>query len=407
MESTNTITSSLDTFTAQLNDLSLSHEALRDGIAQLDLELIQENKKLAINLDEVGRLQKLLDSILRSIKDGVVAIDLSGKIVAANDAACRLIGLRKNDIVGKQYVDLFNSCTTTRFGALNTIETGKTIAGEEREIITLTGKRITVEYSTSPFYNPEGQVIGVVELLRDITESKRLHEKLRKAEVYKALTELAGVFAHEVRNPLAGISGQLFLINEEPINDKVQDSVTTIQECVNRLDRLVQDLYFLTKPVSPEFIEMDLGSFVSKVSNNFFAGLGKPQKSNLIFPDETVLATIDVFLLEQALINILDNAAKAIQDNGEIVIRLEKKTAYPLSSFYKSILITISDSGNGISQSIINNIFTPFFSTRENGRGLGLTTARNFVRLNGGEIKINSQEGRGTDVLIYLPSGRA
>jgi PAS domain-containing protein len=114
MESTNTITSSLDTFTAQLNDLSLSHEALRDGIAQLDLDLIQENKKLAINLDEVGRLQKLLDSILRSIKDGVVAIDLSGKIVAANDAACRLIGLRKNDIVGKQYVDLFNSCTTTR-----------------------------------------------------------------------------------------------------------------------------------------------------------------------------------------------------------------------------------------------------------------------------------------------------
>lgn len=395
MDSVNSV---INIFDSRLGELSSSYSALQKRIDELDLQLIKKNKELLNSLNETERLRNLLDSILQSIKDAVIAVDEKGVVCVANNAALQLLDVQNGKLVGRKYSSLFYRPLFDENNIRRMKPGEKSVISEEREIVTDTGQRKIVE-STLTSLTPSGvHEMGVVEVLRDVTETKKLREELKRAEIFGALTQMANFFADEIRNPLAGIIGNVNLMHEQgTVSD---ESYHSIQQCADKLSDLVSTLHLLTRPVKPAFIETELKEFVAEVTEHFFNRNSRGVDYSIELPNGSIKVNIDPILLQHALISILSNAVDAVEEGGEIkiILRIEKKSF----SERKIVLLLVEDTGCGMGNDIREKLFTPFFTTKSNGRGLGLTIARNFVRFHNGDIKINSVEGKGTKVLIYL-----
>jgi PAS domain S-box-containing protein len=396
-----TINSVIHTFDSRFGELSSSYSALQKRIDDLDFRLREKNTELLNNLKETENLRNLLNSILQSINDAVIAVDVKGIISVANNAACQLMDMQEDALVGHRYTSIFSGRSITEF--MNTAKDAekKEVSSEEREIVTKSGRRKIIESSVTSLLPSLGQSMGMVEVLRDITEAKKLRQELKRAEIFGALTQMASFFADEIRNPLAGIVGNLNLLSE---NELISDeSVNSIQECVNKLSDLVSDLHLLTRPVEPTYIRTDLKEFVYNVTSHFFNQNNYQTQYSLQLPEDNIQVSIDPILLQQALINILSNAVDAIDEGGDIRIMLKTEKG-KWKSTGEIVLLIVEDTGCGMSDEIKEKMFTPFFTTKASGRGLGLSMARHFVRFQNGDIKTDTAEGKGTKVVIYLNS---
>ncbi len=223
---------------------------------------------------------------------------------------------------------------------------------------------------------------------------------------YRWLAQMARSIADEIRNPLAGIAGTLSMLQDE-VKDRFDvEKLRTINQCIERIDSFIEDLYLLTKPVRPTFIDIEVSPFVEKVVRQYFRG--RDVKVQFAGLGESAVAQVDLVLLQHALTRVLDNAMDAVRAGGEIFVSL-KLSGPPEGTKPQEILITIGDTGGGMDEEAVKKLFTPFYTTKHDGRGLGLVIARNYVSFHGGAIHIESQKSVGTKVVIHLPihSGNA
>jgi two-component system sensor histidine kinase AtoS len=219
---------------------------------------------------------------------------------------------------------------------------------------------------------------------------------------------MACLMAHEIRNPLGGIRGYVDLIAESlEKDDPRKKMVDHILKSILRLDEIVANFQLFTRPVKPHFEEVDLSRFLTDVLTFFQDSTGLKEKSiqlamNLDNENQPIRVRIDPILLEQSLLAVLDNAVKAMKMGG--VIRVELTPGVSLQKRGENVVsIIITDSGEGMSKDVLQELFTPFYTTREKGLGLGLSMARNFISLQRGDIFVESEEGMGTTVTILLP----
>ena len=240
-------------------------------------------------------------------------------------------------------------------------------------------------------------------------EAEQYHQELiQRADRMASIGELASGIAHEIRNPLAGIQGAIQILAEEfPKEDPRKQGSDEIQKQIYKLERLVKDLLNFAKPVTRNYLPTDINELVDKVLSFFMTQRGKSVdiKIEKNFVPSLPKAMIDPSSMEQAFLNIILNAQKAMSRGGTFTVStLALPGRKDDGKEVQEIQIVFEDTGIGIPGENLPKIFNPFFSTRSDGTGLGLSITKNIVEQQGGKIEVESQVNAGTKFIITLPA---
>ena len=359
-----------------------------------DLEAQVERRASELR-DSNARLQSIIDSAV----DGIIVIDASGRIESFNHGAERLFGFRGAEVVGRNVNVLMPSPDHEQhdgyLARYLTTGTAK-IIGIGREV---TGLR--KDGTTFPVHLSVGEMTVTGErkftgILHDLSARVRIEEQLREQSTLARLGEMAAVIAHEVKNPLAGIRGAIQVIGGR-LPEGSGDAVMT-KEIVARIDALndlMKDLLLFARPPQPRPRRVEVSRLVATTvellkEDPALKGV-RIQVDGSVPPIEA-----DPELLKIVFQNLLVNGAHAMQGQGTIRITVE--------AIDSSCRIAFSDAGPGIPPEIREKIFTPFFTTKSRGSGLGLSTAKRLIDAHHGTISIDCPSGGGTTVSIRLPA---
>jgi len=241
-----------------------------------------------------------------------------------------------------------------------------------------------------------------VEVFNDLTEVKRLEAELQRVHTLAALGEMAATMAHEIRNPLGGIAGFAALLERDlDVQDPRRRLVHKITEGVGRLNRIVSSLLTYTRPLRLNIHPVDFVSLVEEATAFLEIDLGRTRDDiaiNRHYPDTSPICSIDPEQFQQVILNLLQNATQAMPDGGEVDIEI-RAAAEPGAG---QTTLCIRDQGIGMTEEVQDKLFTPFFTTKEDGTGLGLVTSKKIVEAHGGHIRVESQPGSGTSFFIFI-----
>ncbi|GIO05252.1 hypothetical protein J31TS6_12800 [Brevibacillus reuszeri] len=248
-----------------------------------------------------------------------------------------------------------------------------------------------------PLHNHQyGQETGWMVAFLDITEQEQLQEYLNQSEKLALVGQLAAGAAHEIRNPLTVIYGFIQLL-EQRLSSEERDLhyLPLILQEIERVNRIVTELLMLSKPSQPDYREVTLTSVTQSILPlmNGEAMLHGIEIVDRCSPD--IRIHVDVEQLKQILLNLMKNSIESMKEGGILVIESHLDE--------KAVHIHVRDTGEGISPEYLVRIFDPFFSLKEDGTGLGLPISRRMVENHGGEMKVNSKLGKGTEIIISLP----
>lgn len=368
-------------------------------IAILTSYLAEQVKKAKEELQEkeadYTELEALTNDILSSINTGIITIDKGHRIKFYNKAAEKITGIRAEEAYGLKLGEIFPPLEgngATQVSAIGRLE----IPFHKR-----TGENLSLEFSPSTLRSAQGEEKGKILCFEDITKLKDLEESLKISDRLAALGKMAAGLAHEIRNPLAALSGSIQVLKDElGVDGSSKKLMDIILREINRLNQLITDflLYAKVQPLVRELV--DLNSIIKEILEIF----GKsPGLANAINIKRNLRKGVKIMgdpkQLKQVLWNVLANAVQAMPHGGQIEIRtkLTNENSIPYAE------ISIGDTGCGIEPENINKIFDPFFSTKERGIGLGLATAYSIIEMHHGKIHVESLAGRGTLFRIFLP----
>jgi len=337
--------------------------------------------------------------LLDNASDLIWAIDMEGCFIYINDNI-KAWGYKKEELIGKPLLKILN---TKHIGKRqsNPIKLGieRTF---EMEILDKLGNVHNVVVSSSPLPDDDGNIIGVMGIIRDVTEMQRLEEKLKVEERLASLGRLSVGIAHEIRNPLSSVKMNLAILKKRlaPSGDDLEHFTIAQNEVVS-LERVMNELLDYARP-SPltfnyedphEVIEEALAiAKTASISNNITIVKN--------FADAVPPVQLDRGKVHQALLNIFLNAIQASHNGGTIEIET-KIVNEPVKTFR----IVTTDHGEGIRPEELKYVFDPFYTTKQTGTGLGLSIVRNIVKNHNGDISIESEQGKGTNVYIEFPAG--
>jgi PAS domain S-box-containing protein len=260
-----------------------------------------------------------------------------------------------------------------------------------------------LEVRAMPRYDDHHEVIGIIHVIRDITERKKVEVALQRAEQMKVVGEWATGLVHEIKNPLAGIKGSVeVLASDSCLADEDRAIITQAVDEIKRIELLLKSLLNFAKPPKPQLTLVDINDILDK-SISFAlrhpSVVANSSSAINVFKDfdpKIPKAMADPMQMQQVFLNLLLNAIEAMPDGG----MLATKTSYDAK--VNSIQITISDSGTGMDKSLVSKVFQPFFTTKRKGSGLGLSITRRLIEQHGGHIDLESEPGKGTAFNIFL-----
>jgi PAS domain S-box-containing protein len=396
-------TESFASFNKITQKLRSAYKNLEEKFEDLNLKLEKTNRELRQSLVEKERISNDLNNILESLTSGVVAVNLKEEITLFNRAAEEILGYRADEILGRKYDDIMGEGVDEKITLPFTLKSRKSHVNEEKEVLTKEGKKIPLGFSTSLLADGDNNVLGAVEVFFDLSKLKELEEEVTRVRTLAALGEMAATVAHEVKNPLGGIRGFADLLDRDlEKDDPRKKSVEKIMEGVETLDKIVLSLLNYTKAVRLNLHQVDFVSFINDVIKFFEIDLaGGKKKIDIVgkYLDRKLLCRIDPEQFRQVILNLLHNATQAMPRGGKILVQVNEEGKGPER---KRIVLKISDKGVGMSSATLSKLFTPFFTTKEHGTGLGLSTAKKIVEAHKGDIRVESKIGKGTTVILRL-----
>jgi two-component system, LuxR family, sensor kinase FixL len=337
-------------------------------------------------------------SIIDSAVDAIIVIDRRGRVEAFNAAAERLFGYAATDVLGRNV----NMLMPEPYHGEHDQYMGRYLATGEKRIIGI-GREVMArrrEGTTFPVHLSVGEMTIDGEpkftgILHDLTARVALETQLREQAALTRLGEMAAVVAHEVKNPLTGIRGAVQIIGSRlPAGSRDAEVVKEIVARIDALNDLMKDLLLFARPPQPRLAPTDPRPILETVVNLVRQDPGAREIAIQVEgTSDTVVA--DQELLKLVIQNLLLNAVHAITGPGSIQIDVRT-----IGSMCR---MTVTDSGPGIPPEIREKLFTPFFTTKARGTGLGLSTAKRFVEAQGGTIAIDCPPTGGTTVSIELP----
>lgn len=340
----------------------------------------------------------LLDSMIDSLNDGVVILDANNKVIKVNKALSLIFNspLSENtsmeEIIDNDEINNFISFT---------ILNQEKCSGKEF-FIQRKDQNQYVSLSILPLVNNK-KIHGTIIIISNITEKKINEIKTQRLESLARLTTAAASISHEIKNPLAAISIHVQLAkkniasNENIFNEKIKKHFSVIEEEIDRLNKIVVDFLFAVRPIKFEFRLLNINTIIISIVNTFkdeFETYKIQIKKNL--DDSLPLLQGDERFLRQAIINIIVNSKHAMMESGGVLNISTSKEE-------NTVIVLISDSGDGIPHNILNKIFEPYFTTKDCGTGLGLTMTYKVIKEHGGDIHVYSDLGNGASFKISLP----
>lgn len=344
---------------------------------------------------------------LRSIGDGVITTDTEGRVMILNRVAEKLCGWKQEDALGRPFPEIFHLIEDTT-GILcpdpvkKILASGDIVTGGENAIlVSRDGTRRAIADSGAPIRNPESKIIGVVLVIRDITERKRMEQEILKVKKLESVGILAGGIAHDFNNILTSILGNINLARQLPKESgEIPSLLQEAEKASLRAKDLTQQLLTFSKGGAPikktasiAGVIRDSASFILRGSNI---------NCNFNIPEDLWLVDIDRGQMSQVIQNIILNARQAMPGGGNILISCENIT--PRLSNTKFIKIIITDYGHGIPAALLDKIFDPYFTTSKEGSGLGLAICHSIITKHDGTLEVKSRLGTGTTFTITLPA---
>ncbi len=350
---------------------------------------------------------------LRSIGDGVITTDTSGKIILLNTVAEKLTGWSEKEAIGKKLAEVFKIINEkSREPCESPVEkvmaSGQVVGlANHTALIAKDGKERSIADSGAPIRDKDNQIIGVVLVFRDVTEALKMEEQLLKDRKLESVSILAGGIAHDFNNILTAILGN---INLALSDDKLAKATRTLllesEKASIRAKNLTAQLLTFAKGGNPVKETASMDEIIRDSAD--FVLHGSNVACHYELPEDLWLAEVDKSQMSQVIQNIVLNAKQAMPMGGIIEVRCENIASVPRSISLRQgenyIRISIKDTGIGFKEEVIDSVFDPFFTTKQEGSGLGLAISYSIITRHDGHISAQSKLGEGTTFTIYLPA---
>ena len=352
------------------------------------------------------------DMTLSSIGDAVLATDTRGIITFLNPVAEQLTGWPRQEALGRPSTDVFRIVHEhTRQPAAHPIvrvlQEGHVVGlADHTLLLTRDGREVVIADSGAPIRTADGALLGAVLVFHDMSRDRQMEEGLLRARKIESLGVLAGGIAHDFNNLLTGILGNISLAKLlAGAHTKVMARLTEAEKACERATALTHQLLIFAKGGGPARQTVSLVQLLRESVS--FALHGAKVRGDLHLTEALWPVDVDAGQINQVLHNVVLNAVQAMPEGGtltvwaeNVVLGLGYTPPLPAGRYIK---ITVQDHGCGIPKDLLPNIFNPYFTTKEQGSGLGLTTAYAIVAKHEGYMTIESEVGVGTTVVVYLP----
>jgi two-component system sensor histidine kinase HydH len=362
------------------------------GIVSLFLAQAYRSAKTSLT-----RIKAFSDNVVENMPIGLLAIDTDGRIVSFNQTAEWVLQVTAHEVLGKKAEDVLPKQLECLTGQL---ESEEEVVEKEIECPLQEGRRIPMDVSVSRLEDDVGTSLGHIILFRDLTEIQELKREVERSQRLASLGRLAAGIAHEIRNPLSSIKGFATYFRER-YRDVPEDQKTAeimVQE-VERLNRVIGQLLEFARPMSVRKKPTSLQTVIQhslKMIERDAQAKNINIRTNLSPEMEEV--SIDPDRINQVFLNLYLNGIEAMEDGGTLSVDLQP------DQDGKQIKIAVSDSGIGISKEDLVHVFDPYFTTKQSGTGLGLAIVHKIIESHKGEVKVESEPGKGTIVRIILPA---
>lgn len=390
-------------FQSRADILSRAYDSMQDEVKKVNVELDRKNAELEESLAVQEEMQTYLNSILQSMDNGVIGIDISGTITHFNRAAADITGYCYDDLVGCKYSSFFSNDTNGEPEIIKTLNCGTELKRNERVFWHKDGHPVPVSYQTALLKDRSGRKLGAVEIFSDISRIKTLEEEMQQTKTMAVLGEMSATVAHEIRNPLGAMGMWAGLLERDlDADDPRRKTLGKITEGLSRLNKIVSNLLVYTRPVRAEFRKVQLVMILEEIVDYVeieIERLGSDVEVRKEWVKDSVYVLADPEKIGQIVMNLCLNAVQAMENGGVLTVSIENQD-YEKTGF---ISFSVSDTGCGINDDSIAKMFDPFFTTKENGTGLGLAIVKKFVEFHSGYIDIKSTFQKGTTARVFLP----
>lgn len=345
---------------------------------------------LATTRKAVADLYTLHQDIVRSLASGLITIAPDGTVLTANSAAGKILRRNPPTMINQPIDALMPGLASLLANTKEHLERADlTIQAGTQEL--------SLGVTVSPLRDVRDQMIGRVVNFQDLTELRRLEQQNRRSERLVTVGQLAAGIAHEIRNPLASISGSIELLKQTPqANEEDRTLMAIVHREITRLNVLIGDLLDYANPRAQQTVDFDLGVLIDETL--------QVARGDQAFADVEVASDIsrplslnaDPAKVRQVVWNLLRNAADAAAAGGKHVTVTARDDS-------NGVTFTVADDGPGIGPEHLARIFDPFYTTKSKGTGLGLATCHTIVAEHGGRISVESEVGKGTKMVVRLP----
>ncbi|HEX7519840.1 MAG TPA: ATP-binding protein, partial [Candidatus Deferrimicrobium sp.] len=363
-------------------------------------EEIRKGKEKVRDQDDVIRnLESFHKNVIDNIPSGLLTIDKKGKVNLVNDTACAILGMTREDTVGKPMGQVLAGIEgwEAREG-----RDDSRVPRAEIRFLRADGTEVFLGFSTSPMKDVEGSSIGRVVIFQDLTPIRQMEERVRIADRLAGVGELAAGLAHEIRNPLASIAGSSQLLRESAASSGESATLLDIigRES-QRLNGLITDFLAYTGPSQRNTIRLDVAALLRDVAGAVRAGEARERGVVVdLAPLNALMVEGDGEQLKQVVWNLVRNAVQATPAGGKVMIDGFEQIRHG----FRYVVAMVADTGAGIAPGNLEKIFNPFFTTKEGGTGLGLSISQRIVHQHKGFIEVRPAPGKGCVFSVFLPA---
>jgi two-component system sensor histidine kinase PilS (NtrC family) len=385
-------------------------------VAYLSGRLAEQLRQTGESLQEkakgLTRLQVFHENVVQSMSGGLFTTDLSGRITSFNRAGEEITGFTKEEILGKSWWELFSQEDPKIFGYR--LETADVPFRFDTETRRKEGARLLLGVTLTSVLDDRGQKTGIVGMFQDLTKIRAIEEEMKKKEKMASIGELAASMAHEIRNPLAALSGSMQVLKREL---KLEEEDRRLMEiALKEAERLNTIITTFLKYARPMPLNKKRCSLHDLLEDTLSLLRNSPDYRDDItlvtkFTKGKVWMMMDPDQIKQVFWNVVLNAIEAMPNDGQLTIETRRlKTPRHFANHqptFPIVEIRFKDTGVGIVPEDLERIFYPFFTTKQKGSGLGLSIVHRIIEEHGGRILVESKPGRGTTMILQLPVEKA
>jgi two-component system sensor histidine kinase PilS (NtrC family) len=376
-------------------------------------QIRRKEEELKKRIIDYRQLERLYKHIVQNVVSGLVTVDETGRVTSFNRMAEEITGRKFEEVYQEEIDSLFPGLSAWRHtleenpgGGVNRLRPLRWETRFQRK----DGASLILGFSISPLKDSSDREMGNIFIFQDLTRLREMEEHLKRADRLAAVGKMAAGIAHEIRNPLASISGSIEILKEELVSSpQNQQLMGIVLREVNHLNTLIADFLLFARPFSPGKEKIHLNSLIEEILQMFTRGPDFNRRIRLEtqFEDDLHIQG-DPHQIRQVFWNLFINAAQAMPGGGTLRVELRKGSSPHAPSGGRIVgEISVIDSGTGIGEEELEKIFDPFYTTKERGTGLGLSIVYSIVEGYGGKVTVQSRKGKGSVFSVYLPLAEA